>query len=110
MKVRILSRKSDLAIIQAHEFGDFFHSKFPEVEIEYITKSTSGDKDLITPLSEMPSEGVFTNDLRDELIQKKCDLLVHSWKDLPIEVGEQTKISATLKRADKRDILFLKKK
>ena len=109
MKVRILSRKSDLAIIQAHEFGDFFHSKFPEVEIEYITKSTSGDKDLITPLSEMPSEGVFTNDLRDELIQKKCDLLVHSWKDLPIEVGEQTKISATLKRADKRDILFLKK-
>ena len=109
MKIRVLSRKSDLAIIQAYEFGNYFHSKFPEIEIEYITKSTSGDKDLVTPLSEMASEGVYTYDLRDELIQKRCDLIVHSWKDLPIEVGEQTKISATLKRSDMRDILFVKK-
>jgi len=109
MKIRVLSRKSDLAIIQAYEFGNYFLSKFPEIEIEYVTKSTSGDKDLVTPLSEMPSEGVFTNDLRDELIRNKCDLIVHSWKDLPIEVGEQTKISATLKRSDMRDILFVKK-
>ena len=109
MKIRVLSRKSDLAIIQAHEFGDYFKTKFPEIEINYITKSTSGDKDLTTPLSEMPSEGVFTNDLRNELINNKCDLIVHSWKDLPIEVGDKTKISLTLKRSDKRDILFIKK-
>ena len=109
MKIRILSRKSDLAIIQAREFSDYLQSKHPFVEIEFLTRSTSGDKDLKTPLSEMPTEGVFTNDLRDELINNKCDLIVHSWKDLPIEVGEKTKIAATLKRADKRDILFLKK-
>ena len=109
MKIRVLSRKSDLAIIQAYEFGNYFLSKFPEIEIEYVTKTTSGDKDLVTPLSEMPSEGVFTNDLRDELVRNECDLIVHSWKDLPIEVGEQTKISATLKRSDMRDILFVKK-
>ena len=110
MKIRILSRKSDLAIIQAREFSDYLQSKHPFVEIEFLTRSTSGDKDLKTPLSEMPTEGVFTNDLRDELINNKCDLIVHSWKDLPIEVGHKTKIAATLKRADKRDILFLKKK
>ncbi len=109
MKVRVLSRKSDLAIIQAREFSDYLQSKHPFVEIEFLTRSTSGDKDLKTPLSEMPTEGVFTNDLRDELINNKCDLIVHSWKDLPIEVGDKTKIAATLKRADKRDILFLKK-
>ena len=109
MKIRVLSRKSDLAVIQAHEFGDYLRAKYQEIEIDYITKSTSGDKDLTTPLSEMPSEGVFTNDLRDELINKKCDLIVHSWKDLPIEVGDKTIISSTLKRADKRDILFIKK-
>ena len=109
MKIRVLSRKSDLAIIQAREFSDYLQSKHPFVEIEFLTRSTSGDKDLKTPLSEMPTEGVFTNDLRDELINNKCDLIVHSWKDLPIEVGDKTKIAATLKRADKRDILFLKK-
>ncbi len=109
MKIRVLSRKSDLAIIQAHEFGDNLKTKYPEIEIEYVSKSTSGDKDLITPLSEMSSEGVFTNDLRDELINNKCDLIVHSWKDLPIEVGDKTIISSTLERSDKRDILFIKK-
>ncbi len=109
MKIRVLSRKSDLAIIQAREFSDYLKSKHPFVEIEFLTRSTSGDKDLKTPLSEMPTEGVFTNDLRDELINNNCDLIVHSWKDLPIEVGDKTKIAATLKRADKRDILFLKK-
>ena len=109
MKIRVLSRKSDLAIIQAREFSDYLQSKYPFVEIEFLTRNTSGDKDLKTPLSEMPTEGVFTNDLRDELINNKCDLIVHSWKDLPIEVGDKTKIAATLKRADTRDILFLKK-
>ncbi len=109
MKIRVLSRKSDLAIIQAYEFGDYLKTKFPDIEIEYLTKSTSGDRDLTTPLSEMPSEGVFTNDLRDELINDRCDLIVHSWKDLPIEVGDKTIISSTLKRSDKRDILFIKK-
>ncbi len=109
MKIRVLSRKSDLAIIQAREFSDYLTSKYPFVEIEFLTKSTSGDKDLKTPLSKMATEGVFTNDLRDELINNKCDAIVHSWKDLPIEVGDKTKITATLKRADKRDILFLKK-
>ena len=51
MKIRVLSRKSDLAIIQAYEFGEYLQSKFPDTKIEYITKSTAGDKDLVTPLS-----------------------------------------------------------
>ena len=109
MKIRVLSRKSDLATIQAREFGDYLNSKYPDIQIEYLTRSTSGDKDLTTPLAQMPTEGVFTNDLREELINNKCDLIVHSWKDLPIEVGAKTKIVATLKRAYKRDILFVKK-
>ena len=57
----------------------------------------------------MPSEGVFTNDLRDELINKNCDLIIHSWKDLPLDVGNQTEVAITLDRADPRDLLFIKK-
>tara|TARA_B100000902_G_scaffold378673_1_gene412156 strand:- start:45 stop:1565 length:1521 start_codon:yes stop_codon:yes gene_type:complete len=108
-KLVILSRKSDLAVIQAHEFGEVLLSKYPSLKINYITKSTSGDIDLKTPLSQMPSEGVFTNDLRDELIKKNCDLIIHSWKDLPLDVGNQTEVAITLDRADPRDLLFIKK-
>ena len=65
-KVRILSRKSDLAIIQSMQVGNALQKKFPNLSIEYMTKSTAGDKDLKTPLSEMPNPGVFTDDLRKE--------------------------------------------
>ena len=108
-KLNILSRKSDLAIIQAREFGQTLSSVFPSIKLHYITKSTSGDKDLKTPLSKMPTEGVFTDDLRDDLIKKNCDIIIHSWKDLPLDVGSETEVAITLDRADERDLLFIKK-
>ena len=108
-KLNILSRKSDLAVIQAHEFGKKLLSKYPSIKLNFITKSTSGDKDLKTPLSQMPIEGVFTDDLRDELIKKNCDIVIHSWKDLPLDVGNFTEVAITLDRADERDLLFIKK-
>ena len=40
-KVRILSRKSDLAIIQAKEIGNILQKKNTNLKIEYILKSTS---------------------------------------------------------------------
>ena len=90
--------------------GNKIIEKFPNIEIEYIHKETQGDIDLNTPLSEMPEIGVFTNDIRNELLNLNADLAVHSWKDLPVEMEPGTEISATLDRADLRDILLLKKK
>ena len=109
-KVRILSRKSDLAIIQSMQVGNALQKKFPNLSIEYMTKSTAGDKDLKTPLSEMPNPGVFTDDLRKELIKNNCDIVVHSWKDLPLDLGKSTIIAGTLNREDQRDIIFVNKK
>jgi hydroxymethylbilane synthase len=105
----IISRKSHLAQIQAETVGKRILKLFPSMEIKYIQKDTQGDIDLNTPLHKMPEIGVFTNDIRNELIQKNADLAVHSWKDLPVEMGEGTKISATIERADLRDILIFKK-
>jgi hydroxymethylbilane synthase len=107
--LRILSRKSNLAVIQAQQVGKKIQEYFPKIKIEYIAKKTSGDIDLKTPLSQMGSAGVFTDDLRSELIANKCDLAVHSWKDLPLDLGLDTILAGSLKRADQRDILFIKK-
>ena len=57
----------------------------------------------------MPEIGVFTNDIRNELLNLNADLAVHSWKDLPVEMEPGTEISATLDRADLRDILLFKR-
>ncbi len=108
--LKILSRKSNLAVIQAQQVGKKIQEHFPFMKIQYITRKTSGDIDLKTPLSEMKTTGVFTDDLRNDLIDNKCDLAVHSWKDLPLDLGLDTVLAGTLKRADQRDILFIKKK
>ena len=65
--VRILSRKSELAIIQARLVGLELKKKFPDLNISYLYKSTKGDIDQTSPLSNMKSLGVFTNDLRKDL-------------------------------------------
>ena len=108
--IRILSRKSNLAVIQAQQVGKKIQEYFPSIHIEYITKKTSGDIDLKTPLSKMERTGVFTDDLRNDLVANKCDIAVHSWKDLPLDLGPDTILAGSLERADQRDIIFIKKK
>lgn len=82
---------------------------FPDLKIEHIYKKTLGDEDLNTPLNKMPDIGVFTNDIRNDLLNKVADIAVHSWKDLPVDLEEGTEIVGTLDRADMRDMIFLKK-
>ena len=105
----ILSRKSPLARIQAKLVANEISKSLPKIKIKYIFKSSLGDLDQDTPLDKMPDIGVFTNDIREDLISNKADIAVHSWKDLPIDFEEGTEILGTLQRADMRDMVFFKK-
>ena len=107
--LKIVSRKSPLARIQALLVAEKLTHSFPEIKIEHIYKKTLGDEDLNTPLNKMPDIGVFTNDIRNDLLNKVADIAVHSWKDLPVDLEEGTEIVGTLDRADMRDMIFLKK-
>ena len=49
--IKIISRKSDLAIIQACLVGDAIKDRKSDMAIEYLYKDTRGDIDLTTPLS-----------------------------------------------------------
>ncbi len=110
MKVlRISSRKSDLARIQAYEVAREIRRLLPQTRLEFSFRESLGDQNQNDPLWKMPEKGVFTSDFKEDLIEGKTDIVVHSWKDLPIEAQEKTKIVATLKRADPRDLLLLKK-
>ncbi len=107
--IRILSRNSNLAKIQARLVADEIREKYPDINVTHSYRDTKGDIDLTTPLSKMPEQGVFTSDLRDALLNDETDMVVHSWKDLPIEMPKGTNIVSTLARSDSRDILFFKK-
>jgi hydroxymethylbilane synthase len=108
MRVTIGSRRSDLARIQAYQVGEALRDAHPQIEIDYSFHDSLGDRNLNDPLWKMPEKGVFTQDFREGLLHGDFDLVVHSWKDLAIEIDPETEIVATLPRADARDLLLVR--
>ncbi len=108
MRVRIAARRSALARIQAQLVARTLEDRFRDLTVEFHFRESLGDQNQTQPLWQMPEKGVFTADLRTELIAGGCDLVVHSWKDLPVETGPETEVVATLPRADVRDLLLIR--
>lgn len=108
-KISIGSRQSDLARLQALTVGTLLLESVPDLEIRYFSRPSYGDLNLDMNLKETNSKGVFTQEFKDLLKNKDCDLVVHSWKDLPIEDDPETEILTLSHREDQRDLLFLKK-
>ncbi len=109
MRVKISARQSVLAQHQAIQVGSALKLAHSNLEIEYLFRESLGDKNLSDPLWKMPERGVFTEDFYLDLQENRTDMVVHSWKDLPTEEKSDTEITATLPRADQRDVLLFKK-
>ena len=109
MVVKIAARQSDLARLQAYEVGRALEQVDPSVKIEYSFRSSLGDQRADDPLWKMPEKGVFTEDFVADLQSGRVDLVVHSWKDLPIQDRDGTRVVATLPRADSRDVLLVRR-
>lgn len=114
MRLKILSRASDLARLQAMLVGRAIEAGVPGAAVTYVTRASAGDRNGSTPLTALPTKGVFTADLSDQLASGAVDLVVHSWKDLPLESAgpgdgrPDTVIAATLERADPRDLILIR--
>ena len=108
MRYVIGARKSDLARVQAYAVGAQIQRLHPEVEIEYLFKTSLGDRNLTDPLWKAPEKGLFTEDFLADLRSGACDLVVHSWKDLPTAERSDTLIFSASTREDVRDVLLMK--
>jgi len=84
VRLRLLSRASDLARIQAMLVGRALQARWPDVDVTFQTRVASGDRDSTTPLASLVDKGAFTSDLSDALATGEADAVVHSWKDLPL--------------------------
>lgn len=72
--------------------------------VELVPITTAGDRSTQS-LSTLGGTGVFAIGLRDALREGRCDVVVHSLKDLPTGKADGLKIAATPRRADPRDVL-----
>ncbi len=109
MRLRLLSRASDLARLQALLVARWLEARWPGIDVHLATRVAAGDRDTATPLASLADKGAFTADLSDALASGEVDAVVHSWKDLPLEDRPGTAIAATLPRADTRDVLLVRR-
>ncbi len=107
--IRIGSRESVLAVIQSELVIKEIKRVCPDVETELVTMKTTGDMILDRSLEQIGGKGLFVKELDRALLEGRCDLTVHSLKDMPMEVPEELPILAYSEREDKRDVLVLRK-
>lgn len=107
--IKIGSRDSKLAVIQARSVIDAVQEQLPQATVELITMKTTGDKILDRTLDKIGGKGLFVKELDRALTERQVDLTVHSLKDMPMELPQGLPIVAVSPRADVRDVLVLPK-
>lgn len=88
MTLRVGTRKSPLALKQVEEVRKIFSG----ICLEVVAMDTPGDRDKITPISEVEGSDFFTRELDLALLSGKIDLAVHSSKDLPDQLTPGLKV------------------
>lgn len=103
--VKIGTRGSALALVQAHLTESCIQEMFPDLHVEICVIKTVGDRDRVRSLVSFGGQGVFVKEIEEALLDGSVDLAVHSLKDVPDSMDERLELSGFLKREDFRDVL-----
>ena len=105
MKLRLGTRKSELALFQAN----YVCNKISQlgVDVEIIPIISEGDM-RTGPLHEIGGKGLFVNKLEEALLKNEIDCAVHSLKDVPAKISDKFIINAVMPRESYADILVKK--
>jgi hydroxymethylbilane synthase len=100
VRIRIGTRGSALALVQANAVADRLRRSGHDVEL--VTIVTAGDR---RAPDTSPSEGSFVAAIAAAVSAREVDIAVHSAKDVPLEAGTDLVLAAFPERADPRDAL-----
>ncbi|KUI96827.1 hydroxymethylbilane synthase [Vibrio sp. MEBiC08052] len=101
--IRIATRKSPLALWQAHYVKDALQAAHPGLVVELVTMVTKGDVILDTPLAKVGGKGLFVKELEMAMLDGRADLAVHSMKDVPVDFPQGLGLVTICERGDPRD-------
>jgi len=101
--IRIISRKSRLAIWQSEYVANKIKYIYPHIKVEIIKINTLGDNLLKSSLELIESKDLFIKELENKILSNKVDIAVHSLKDIPYRLNNKLTIGAILKRDNPYD-------
>jgi hydroxymethylbilane synthase len=104
--IRLGTRSSALARAQTQIIATALVEAHPDLEIQIVPISTSGDRSQSTnqPGPDWGT-GVFVKDLELALLREEIDLAVHSLKDVPPVLSAELTLAAIPARDDPFDVL-----
>ena len=101
--LRLATRRSPLALAQAHEVAR--RLSLVAVNCEIVEVVTTGDRKNDVPLATIAGQGVFTAEVQHAVLEGRADVAVHSAKDLPSVTPDGLVIACVPERRDPADVL-----
>jgi hydroxymethylbilane synthase len=105
MLIRLGSRGSRLALVQAELAAEALRQANPDLDVALVPITTIGDRDRSKPFGEIGARGVFVKEIEEALLAGRIDVAVHSAKDMTSTNAEGLSVGAYLPREDPRDAL-----
>ena len=105
MQLTFATRPSALARWQTARVIQLLQVAHPGLECTESVITTTGDRVLDRPLSEIGGKGLFTSELEEALLSGKVHAAVHSLKDLPVEATPGIVVAAIPEREVAYDVL-----
>ena len=102
-RIRIATRRSQLALWQAEHVRALLQHHHPDLEVELVGMTTQGDRVLDSPLAKIGGKGLFVKELEQGMLEDTADIAVHSMKDVPVDLPAGLHIAVVLEREDPRD-------
>jgi hydroxymethylbilane synthase len=106
-KLRLGTRGSDLARTQSGTVAASLVDAGYDVELTII--KTAGDQNQTALFGSIGPQGVFVREIEQALVERRIELAVHSFKDLPTKSPPELVVAAVPKRVDPADVLVVRR-
>jgi hydroxymethylbilane synthase len=105
--LRLGTRGSDLARTQSGTVAALLTRAGFDVELTIIR--TSGDRNATAAFGSIGPQGVFVREIEQALVERRVELAVHSFKDLPTTSPPELVVAAVPARVDPADLLLVRR-
>ena len=105
-RLKIATRPSALAQIQAQLVIQAITTQHPDISCEIVTIQTAADRDQTTAIDQFGGKGIFVKAIDDAILEGRADIAVHSVKDMSCQTPTPLCLAAVLTRAPVHDVLI----
>jgi hydroxymethylbilane synthase len=106
-RLRLGTRGSELARTQSATVAAALEQLGFDCELAII--KTSGDQNTTSTFASIGPQGVFVREIEQALVEKRIELAVHSFKDLPTKSPPELVVAAVPPRVDPADLLLVRR-